>query len=89
MKRSDFIGATFFISGVLLFALMRLAMANYFTERGGYGEGSPSDLGELVRHELMIEFPYNVSLVFIVLGLVFLFFKDVKRLFSRLFVDET
>ncbi|WP_284141135.1 MULTISPECIES: hypothetical protein [unclassified Virgibacillus] len=82
MKRTDFLGAVFLISGVFLYGIIHLAIANYVPSIGGWSE--PPGKFKQVRDDIMVNIPYFLSIAFILIGLVLLFLKEIKNLIARL-----
>ncbi|WP_047980216.1 hypothetical protein [Ornithinibacillus contaminans] len=79
MKRSDFLGATLLICGVLLFGIIHLAIANYAPSMLGWG-GNTLEKFQQARDETMVNVPYFLSIAFMVIGIVLLFFKEFKKI---------
>lgn len=71
MKSVQFTGGVLFLSGILLFGLMHLAMAIYLPSLHGVA-GDPISVFGLVGH-VRGWVPYILSIVLILAGLFFLF----------------
>ncbi len=82
MKRTDFLGATFLISGVMLYGIIHFAIANHIPSMNGWSD--PPGKMQQARDEIMVNVPYFLSIILIIVGFIFLFFKETKRLTKRL-----
>ncbi|MGM8215263.1 hypothetical protein ACLIA0_06760 [Bacillaceae bacterium W0354] len=81
MQRLEFIGATLFLSGILLFGLVHLAIANYVPNMVGWSD--PPGKLETVRKEIMLNTPYFLSVFLIIVGGLILFLKVIKALIVK------
>jgi hypothetical protein len=85
MSRSTFLGATFLIAGVLLYGFVHLAIANYVPSMGGWStfslSESPGKFSQ-ARDAVMVNIPYFLSILLFVIGLVLLFYKEIKSVFD-------
>ncbi|KGP74547.1 hypothetical protein [Pontibacillus yanchengensis] len=86
MKRLTFIGAIVFMGGIFLFGMIHLATANYIPSMSGWS-GPPGKFQQ-VRNEIGANTPYILSIFFVIIGLLLLFHKEVKAIFSFLKEDN-
>lgn len=86
LRRTDFIGAIFLVSGVLLLGLVHLAIAIYVPSMAGWSD--PPGKFNQAREEVMVNFPYFLSIGFILAGIIFLFIKKIIHFYNYLFKDE-
>lgn len=80
MSRSAFLGAVLLIAGVILFGFTHLAIANYVPNMGGWSE--PPGKFSQARDAIMVNVPYFLSILFILIGLVLLFLKEIKSIYD-------
>ncbi|MBU9714038.1 hypothetical protein [Evansella tamaricis] len=83
MQRLDFIGATLFISGIMLFGFVHLAIANYVPNMGGWS--NPPGKFATARAETMVNVPYFLSIILIIIGLLLIFLKELKAYLNKLY----
>lgn len=82
MNRSTFIGATFFLGGILLLGFVHLAIANFEPNLMGYS--TPPGKFEQIKEEIMIGFPYFLSWLLMIVGSILLFLPTVIKLVKRM-----
>ncbi|WP_411954652.1 hypothetical protein ACKXGF_02045 [Alkalibacillus sp. S2W] len=73
MNRVEILGTVLFASGVLLFGLMHLAIANYVSYELN------SFIFSRVMEATMVNVPYFLSIGFMVVGLIMMFYRDIRR----------
>ncbi|MED1562311.1 hypothetical protein AJ85_05620 [Alkalihalobacillus alcalophilus ATCC 27647 = CGMCC 1.3604] len=76
MKRFDRIGGVFLIAGALLFGLIHLAIAMYIP---GRGTTISSERLFQTLYEMHGFVPYILSLIFMLLGVYFIFFMNEEK----------
>ncbi|MBB6452601.1 hypothetical protein HNQ94_001047 [Salirhabdus euzebyi] len=81
MKRLDFLGALFFISGILLYGIVHLAIANYVPNMGGWS--TPPGKFAIARDDTMLNVPYFLSIILIIVGSIILFLKELKAFINK------
>lgn len=86
MRRTDFIGAVFLIAGVLLLGLVHVAIAVYVPSMGGWSD--PPGKFNQAREEVMVNFPYFLSIGLIISGVILLFINKIIQSYNYLFKDE-
>lgn len=86
MRRTDFIGAVFLIAGVLLLGLVHVAIAVYVPSMGGWSD--PPGKFNQAREEVMVNFPYFLSIGLIISGVFLLFINKIIQSYNYLFKDE-
>ncbi|WP_010099092.1 hypothetical protein [Ornithinibacillus scapharcae] len=86
MSRTDFIGAVFLISGVLLLGLVHVAIAIYVPSMAGWSE--PPGKFNQAREDIMINFPYFLSIGLILGGIILFFMNKVTQFYHFMFRDE-
>ncbi|NIK12031.1 hypothetical protein [Alkalibacillus almallahensis] len=75
-------GTVLFASGILLFGLMHLAIANYV----------PYEINSFklshVMEATMVNVPYFLSIGFMIVGLLMMFYRDIRSLNDTIPEDE-
>ncbi|MDQ0159302.1 hypothetical protein [Alkalibacillus salilacus] len=86
MNRVEILGTVLFVSGVLLFGLMHLAIANIVPDLGGFT--GASGRFSRVMEAGMVNVPYFLSIGFMVTGLLMMLHRDIRKLNGSIPEDE-
>lgn len=80
-NKSYFIGSLLILSGTILLGIMHLAIATYIPNLTGWG--SPPGKFATVLNEIMGWFPYILSIVQIVIGIILVLNPLLKNIQSK------
>ncbi len=86
IKRLTFIGGILLIAGTLLYGIVHLTIANYIPNMQGWSD--PPGKFEQARNEIGVNIPYFLSIIFMVLGLILLFLKELKIIVNLLITEK-